>query len=172
MNSTENTDLTIFGIAAEIDSDVQEILPASTSVSYLIKPGSSPCMKVYLTPWWDEPVVNLDYFWWAQGNCWDKEAPCFLFWRMADLFACVEMVVQSYGGGSLDDATTNEESTVFTYGGPFLANRYLPYYLCKAAYGAMMPYDHWKQFWREHARKAQRHMKRYVEESFFRVWHW
>ncbi len=174
MNSTKTEESTIFGIAAEVDSDVQEILPASTSVSYLINPGGSPCMKVYLTPWRDEPVVSHDYFRWAQARvrearC-DKEAPCFLFWRMADLFACTEMVIQSYGGASLDDVTKNEESTVFTYSGPFLANHYLPYYLYKAAYDAGMPYDIWKQFWREHARKAQRHMKRYVEDSFFRVW--
>src|SRR5208337_4035461 len=101
MNSTRNDESTIFRIVADIDSDVQEILPASTSVSYLIKPGGSPCMKVCLTPWHDEPVISLDFFMWAQarvrGACSDREAPCFLFWRMADLFALTDLVIQSYG---------------------------------------------------------------------------
>lgn len=175
MNSIRNDDLTIFGIASEIDSDVKKILPSGTNVSYLIEPGGSPCMKIYLIPTLGEPVISPDYTRWAEARVTEAtsdKAPCFLFWRMAELFASTEMILQSYGGGSLDDAIKNEESIVFTYSGPFLPNHYLPYYLYKAALDSRMPYDTWKQFWREHTKKARRHTKRYVEDSFFKTWRW
>ena len=91
---------------------------------------------------------------------------------MADLFACVEMVVQSYGGEPLDRELESQEAYSFTYVGPFLENDYLPFYMHEAAYTAMMPCEIWKEFWREHSEKARRDMRRYVDDSFFRVWHW
>jgi hypothetical protein len=174
MNLIRNSDSTIFFVAAEIAADLEKLLPLYTCITFVIKPGGSPCMKIYVTPTQDEPVVSHDYFRWAKsrvaGFGSDKEAPCFMFWRMADLFASVEMVVQSYGGEPLDHELESQEAT-FTYLGPFLANDFLPFYMSAAAYTARMPYAIWKAFWREHSEKARRDMRRYVDESFFRVWH-